>query len=285
MQFLAISVVLLCGVLAVAKASIGSGSPVTKPCNITTIYSPEILNQCLGKFVLRDCCDTVMLGRQTGVYWIAATEIIEDRQEGVCDTVTRGGGWLVIARRVSAPAFLDFDAVPSTLFVRGWMEFEEGFGQLSDNFWWGLQGIHQQTNAVETELLMVFRLRSTKVWRHVYYERFHVGGPETNYTLTIDGYSGDVYNSFDYVNGSKFSTWDRDNDNQPGNCLWGLDPRQAGWWTGLSNFPICFTVHPLHTHGIYYDNLQGRGELFDFDMFEMKIRPKHFPSVRVRPRP
>ena len=40
-----------------------------------------------------------------------------------CDTVTAGGGWLVIQRRING----------SVDFNRYWSEYEEGFGNLPDN--------------------------------------------------------------------------------------------------------------------------------------------------------
>ena len=269
---------MLCGIFAVAKGSSGSGVPTTElePCNETTIsvyQQKDITDQCLGKFVLRDCCDTKMLGRLTGIYWIAATEIIEERQKGVCDTKTRGGGWLVISRRLNAPTPWD---PPSTEFVRNWVYFEEGFGQLGGNFWWGLQKIHQQTNLAETELLMEFRVRDTNEWKYVHYERFHVGGRETNYSLTLDGYSGNVSSSFDKHNGTQFSTWDADNSGLSFNCLLFVSSPNAGWWTGTP--PLCVFFHPLGKSSIYFlkPNLHPT---LDFDTFEMKIRPKHFPCT------
>ena len=112
----------------------------------------------------------------------------------------------MISRRLNAPS--PWNPIPSVEFVRNWVHFEEGFGQLGGNFWWGLKKIHQHTSLAETELLMEFRVRNTNEWKYVHYERFHVGGPENNYTLTLDGYSGIVSSAFDKHNGTQFSTWD-----------------------------------------------------------------------------
>ena len=56
-----------------------------------------------------------------------------------CDTLTDGGGWLVVQRRIDG----------SENFDRDWTEYEEGFGTLpvddndtSGEFWLGLYSLH-----------------------------------------------------------------------------------------------------------------------------------------------
>ena len=46
---------------------------------------------------------------------------------GYCDTMTAGGGWLVIQRRKDG----------SEDFNRNWVEYEDGFGSLTGEFWYG----------------------------------------------------------------------------------------------------------------------------------------------------
>ena len=47
-----------------------------------------------------------------------------------CDMDTDGGGWLVIQRRVSGG---------TENFFRGWSDYEDGFGDLNGEFWYGLK--------------------------------------------------------------------------------------------------------------------------------------------------
>ena len=48
---------------------------------------------------------------------------------GYCDTVTDGGGWLVVHRRMSNG---------SETFHRNWSDYEMGFGSLTGELWYGL---------------------------------------------------------------------------------------------------------------------------------------------------
>ena len=51
---------------------------------------------------------------------------------GYCDAVTDRGGWLVVQRRQDG----------SVDFNRGWVEYEEGFGSLTGELWYGLCPLH-----------------------------------------------------------------------------------------------------------------------------------------------
>ena len=56
--------------------------------------------------------------------------------QGYCDTLTDGGGWLVIQRRKD----------DSENFHRFWWEYEMGFGSLTGEFWFGLNALHCLTS-------------------------------------------------------------------------------------------------------------------------------------------
>ena len=51
---------------------------------------------------------------------------------GYCDTVTDGGGWLVVQRRTNDPEN----------FHRNWNDYERGFGSLTGELWYGLCALH-----------------------------------------------------------------------------------------------------------------------------------------------
>ena len=114
-------------------------------------------------------------------------------------------------------------------FNRSWADYEQGFGDLNTEFWYGLRNIHCLTEREEVELQIEVRKDdgTGQVWIYSY---FDVDGPETNYTLHIgqaQGSSGGT-ESMGYQNRMQFSTTDRDNDVwSTVNCAssWG-----GGWW-------------------------------------------------------
>ena len=68
--------------------------------------------------------------------------------EAYCDATTDGGGWLVIQRRKDG----------SVDFNRDWVDYEEGFGELTGELWYGLCPIHCLTNQGQWELRMTISL-------------------------------------------------------------------------------------------------------------------------------
>ena len=62
-----------------------------------------------------------------------------------CDASTAGGGWLVIQRRIDGS--VDFD--------RDWVDYENGFGNLYGEFWYGLSAICHPTNRGQCALITI----------------------------------------------------------------------------------------------------------------------------------
>ncbi|XP_041063844.1 angiopoietin-2-like [Carcharodon carcharias] len=89
-----------------------------------------------------DCASIYYNGvSQSGVYTI--TPSIGGLPIRVyCDMDTAGGGWIVIQQRIDG----------TTNFNRSWREYREGFGELSAEFWWGNDHIHDVTNQEEYSL-------------------------------------------------------------------------------------------------------------------------------------
>ena len=133
--------------------------------------------------------------------------------QGYCDTKSDGGGWLVVQRRKDG----------SVSFDRGWVEYEEGFGDLNGEFWYGLQPLHCLTSQGQWELRIdLTHTNGTKTYLH--YKQFAIGSASDDYPLQISQYNGIYpFDPFDYssaytLNGMKFTTKDRDNDKNGGNC-------------------------------------------------------------------
>jgi hypothetical protein len=146
-----------------------------------------------------------------------------------CD-FQNGGGWTVILRRNANVTHVSFNHT--------WTDYEQGFGDLNTEFWYGLRNIHCLTEREEMELQIELDNGTGQVWTYGYFE---VDGPETNYALHIgqaQGPSGG-HNSIAYHNGMQFSTIDRDNDVwRSGNCV--STHGGSGWW-----FKTCY--HSLLT--------------------------------------
>ncbi|XP_065060907.1 ficolin-1-like [Rhopilema esculentum] len=162
-------------------------------------YSAGILNSGVIKIGLPD-------GRTTQVY---------------CDMETDGGGWTVFLRRVTS----------QTNFNRTWQECAQGFGDLESNFWLGLDTIHYLTNR-ENVILRIDLKALNGTQGFAKYTEFRIAGRETQYTIHIGGYAGDIGDSMG--TGYKFSTWDNDNDYMSdANCA---ATRGGPWWlSGCGN--------------------------------------------------
>ena len=174
---------------------------------------------------------------------------------------TDGGGWTVFQRRVDG----------TVNFYRGWSDYEQGFGDLTGEFWLGLSKINRltPTNSRESHELKVELADFANTKLYAKYSSFTVGGVGSRYTLTVGGYSGTAEDSLIYHNGMKFTTKDQDNDNCGGNCA---VTYTGGWW-----YNCC---HYTNLNGQYLVNSQDHKgvqwwktwKLDTLKFTEMKVR-------------
>jgi len=130
----------------------------------------------------------------------------------------------VVQRRISTG---------SESFYRNWVDYEEGFGSLTGELWYGLHALHCLTQKRKWELQIDFTLSNgTKSFLH--YNHFKVGPATDNYQLSISGFTGITLIDLFITggsNGKQFTTYDKDNDNYGGNCaLDGHGEQSGGWW-------------------------------------------------------
>jgi len=198
--------------------------------------------------------------RQSGIYVIP--NVCRDdhlEAEAYCDNINGGGGWLVVQRRQDG----------SVDFNRTWVEYEDGFGKLTGEFWYGLRALHCLTGQGGWEMRVDLKLSDgTKIFLH--YEQFKVASAKDKYKLTLGGFQGTTTDPMAYHNGMNFTTKDSDNDQEKRkNCsfLYGLIAPAGGWW-----FKHCWAIAPNilynHREGIY---LSRRAHRLPF--IEIKIRP------------
>ncbi|GFN90430.1 tenascin [Plakobranchus ocellatus] len=134
----------------------------------------------------------------------------------LCDMFTDGGGWIVIQRRSTGKVD----------FYRDWETYKEGFGTFDDEFWLGNERIQAFTSSGIWELRVDLKYKGKEAY--ALYSNFKVESEWRQYTLRLGEYSGTAGESFDYHNGQKFSTYDRDNDSTKyQHCA---ETQEGGWW-------------------------------------------------------
>jgi len=257
---------------------------ITNTTTTTTAFATIILLLAIGvvavldgctcpkEFVpIKSCCylgfnTGVFNKRKSGVYTMVnfCGEKYYDA-EVYCDTSNGGGGWLVVQRRQGGNE--DFNRI--------WVEYEDGFGKLTGEFWYGLRALHCLTGQGGWEMRMEITLAdSTKLFYQ--YRNFTVASAEEKYKLTIGGFQGTTNDPMAYHNGMYFTTKDRDNDQaSKSNCALGSSSSVpfGGWW-----YNACWHIVPniLKGHGAIY--LNNQFVYLAFTHTEIKIRP--FQCIR-----
>ena len=209
----------------------------------------------------KDCRDALNNNyTQSGVYTFQPDSL--PPFDVYCDMDTDGGGWTVFQRRQDG----------SEDFYRNWVNYANGFGNLSNEFWLGLEFLHRLTNASDSELRI-----DLEDWdgaaAYANYSSFQVRDASTKYRLEVTGYMGNAGDSLAAHNGSAFSTYDRDNDyTNVVNCA--LEYKGAWWY---------YTCHASNLNGLYHHGSHSsyadgvnwggwRGHHYSLKFTEMKVR-------------
>ncbi|CAB3999267.1 Hypothetical predicted protein, partial [Paramuricea clavata] len=152
--------------------------------------------------------------RKDGVYTIDADGF--GAFQVWCDMQTVGG-WTVFQRRQDG----------SVNFHLNWSEYKVGFGNLSGEFWLGLDNIHRLTKYNQSVLRVdLMDIDGSKGYAQ--YMSFSVASESESYKLNVGNFSGNAGDSLSYHNGMMFTTKDRDNDKRENdNCA---TNRKGAWW-------------------------------------------------------
>ncbi|XP_066297309.1 angiopoietin-2-like [Branchiostoma lanceolatum] len=171
----------------------------------------------------RDCVELYERGSITnGVYVIRPLSYPGDPFPVYCDMENKNGGWTTVQRRQDGT--VDFN--------RTWEEYARGFGDLEGEFWLGLDKLHALTSRGKYILHLDFTdWEGNSAFSE--YRSFRVGGEEDDYTLHLSGYftgstAGDAMLRPVPLDGMKFTTRDRDNDECGCNCAEKFGG--GGWW-------------------------------------------------------
>ncbi|XP_055591106.1 microfibril-associated glycoprotein 4-like [Uranotaenia lowii] len=208
----------------------------------------------------RSCAD--ISDKPSGVYQIRPDDSSEPI-EVFCDQDHDGGGWTVFQNR--------FDG--SVDFFRSWADYEQGFGDLRGEFWLGLKHVYQIVKTRRHELHVVFEDFNQFGDVHKY-DDFQLAGPEDKYRLLrIGSFEGVLSDALAYHVGSKFSTFDADNDGYGKSCS---ETFSGAWW-----YDNCYQSN---LNGLYLGNIADRntrgmvsisiGPYKSLKISRMMIRPK-----------
>ncbi|XP_050086608.1 ficolin-1-like [Anopheles aquasalis] len=168
-----------------------------------------------------------------------------------CEQEKFGGGWIVVQHR--------FDG--SVDFYRNWTDYRDGFGELDNEFWLGLEKIHQITSARKHQLLIEMKDFEGNYTFARYYE-FHINNESLNYRLNILGsYTGTASDGLSHHLRKRFSTKDRMYNNA-GASGPGADYYLGGWWYGITstsnlNGPYRYDMDPKTIWWYHYKRQKG----------------------------
>ncbi|KAL7741636.1 hypothetical protein ACLKA6_019403 [Drosophila palustris] len=210
----------------------------------------------------RNCAEAGATDGNSGVYEIRIPRYSMKPFRVACEGLLQGGGWTIILRRLDG----------SENFYRNWSDYRLGFGNLSGEFFMGLDKIHAMTADQSQELLVVLEdFEGQKKYEN--YDKFAIGDELESYALhTLGKASGTAGDSLSLHYGLKFSTFDRDNDPD-------VDRNCAVLYTGAWWYKNC---HSSHLTGKYNDNISGkginwlafRGHEYSLKRAVMMIRPR-----------
>ncbi|XP_054482894.1 tenascin-N isoform X2 [Anoplopoma fimbria] len=216
-----------------------------------------------------DCIQIMKNGnKKSGIFTVYINNDRSKPIDAYCDMETDGGGWLVLQRRTSGK--LDF--------MKRWRQYIAGFGNMTDEFWIGLDKIYELTNTpIQYELRFDLGLGAERAY--AVYDNFKIAPVKQKFIITVGKYSGTAGDAMTYHQGRPWTTVDNDNDIALGNCA--LTHRGAWWYKNC---------HLANMNGKWGDNRHSlgvnwepwKGHLVSLDFTEMKIRPLGALSSRKR---
>ncbi|MCL4144714.1 UNVERIFIED_CONTAM: hypothetical protein GTU68_025837 [Idotea baltica] len=186
-----------------------------------------------------------------------------------CDQITDGGGWTIIQRRADLPRREDF--------FRGELDYQLGFGNLTGEFWLGLDNIHALVNQTHMELRVDLEdFDGEKRWAK--YDHFHIEDSAGKYILKLEDYQGDAGDDLTYHNDAQFTTKDADHDSSSYNCA---EVRKGAWWfkdcsySNLNGFQHIGSYKRSSSgwsDGIFWQRFRG----FDYSLklTQLSVRPR-----------
>ncbi|KAM4548888.1 angiopoietin-related protein 3 [Odontesthes bonariensis] len=210
-----------------------------------------------------DCSEVFKKGEvRSGIYVIKPNQ--SEPFNVYCERDSDGGS-TVIQRRTDGS--VDFDQT--------WEKYEKGFGDMEKEFWLGLKKIH--SIAQEGAYILRIAVEDWEDDNHWIEYRFSLEGPSSDYTLHVSNFSGDLPDAMTSLNGMRFSTKDRNTNNQPNSTC--ARNNTGGWWasacseTSLNGRYLWLRAkgRSMRRKGIHWK--PGTGSSYSFKMTKITLRP------------
>ena len=225
----------------------------------------------------RDCSE-LPAGATTGVHLLRP---LQSTVEAYCDMDKDGGRWTVFQRRDDIKprrwgVLQRWDDIePRQDFYLGWTDYKHGFGNLTGEFWWGLNYLWQLTSAQGRRFELRIDLEDFDGYTaHASYKDFSISSEGDGYRLRASNYTGDAGDSLEENVNRPFSTYDRDQDGWSyGSCAERL---QGAWWhwdcteSNLNGRAVVRSWEDDLTGIVWWD---WKGEPESLKRTVMKLRP------------
>ncbi|XP_025101870.1 uncharacterized protein LOC112568674 isoform X3 [Pomacea canaliculata] len=205
--------------------------------------------------ITRKCAHLVATGAKSGVYTIQLP--YSNRPVSVwCDMDTTTGGWTVFQRRrltvYNPDEFADFN--------RNWTEYVNGFGNISGEFWLGLDAIRALSWYGDNTILRVDLVDWIGTHHWAEYYSFYLMGPDKDYKLYTWYYSGTAGDALKVNSGNPFRT----SDHNQYHCGLTIDD---GWWYPSACDDSFNDLNSFYKEGMTWADISR------LQFSEMKIKP------------
>ena len=156
------------------------------------------------------------------------------------------------------------DRLSQTLWWVRWIL--QGLGRVQERVWWRQRGVlawKRKDSSTDWDPESVASGNQHHIGkRYAKYSNFTVTNEATNYTLFVGFYSGNAYDRLSGHNGMAFSTQDRDNDKDSGNCA---KSHRGAWWYESCFYSSLNSNFGDSSYSWNWNSLMGS---------QMKLKPK-----------